>query len=43
MDGAFIRIASVGIMRHELVVTFPFLRDYTALFLAGLVVEYVEV
>ena len=42
-DGAFSRVALVDIRRHKLVVTFPFLRDYKALLLAGLVVEYLEV
>ena len=31
------------IRRHNVVVEFPFLRDYTAVLLAGLVIEYLEV
>ena len=42
-DGAFSRVASVDIRRHELVVTFPFLGDYTAVLLDGLVFNYLEV
>ena len=41
--GVFIPVASVDIRRPELVVTFPLLRDYIAVLLDGLVVEYLEV
>ena len=42
-DGAFGRVAFVDIRRHKLVVTFPFLRDYTAVLLDDLLVDYLEV
>ena len=42
-DGAFGRVDSVEIRRHELVVTSPFLIYYTSVLLSGLVVKYLEV
>ena len=43
VDDAFSRITLVEIRGHDLVVTFPFLRYYMAVKLAGLVVDYLEV
>ena len=43
VDGAFGQIDLAGIRRHELVVTFPFLRDYTLVLLDGSFVKYLEV
>ena len=41
--GSFSRVALVGKRRQELLVTFTFLRYYTAVLLDGLVVKYLKV